>query len=212
MIDVMHADLMERGLKITDLSINNTLVENLKVGSRPKSIISSYLSDINGNSTAARRVIKSIFADGSTESLRIFPEVFPNETKMRKSHDGQELRKQHLNSYYTKNLPEDDLDETDLIDCDSILNFRKDEDCSEEYWMGGIEAVTLRQRLITLVSLPSKRTLTHPHNVSTILIGKYDSFQMLQGYIKTILLCAKICMRLCMIISIHYLSLFSHVL
>lgn len=52
------------------------------------SILLSYLAGQGRSSATIRRVVRSVFADGSEENLRIFPEVFDKETRERIAKDG----------------------------------------------------------------------------------------------------------------------------
>lgn len=52
------------------------------------SLLLSYLAGQGRSSATIRRVVRSVFADGSEENLRIFPEVFDKETRERIAKDG----------------------------------------------------------------------------------------------------------------------------
>ncbi|KUJ23037.1 uncharacterized protein LY89DRAFT_754697 [Mollisia scopiformis] len=135
MLDVLDADWNERQSSGLDSGVQNSLLVK-------------YLSEANGRSSAMKRVVRAAFADGSVESLREFPEVFTNETKELKIHNGQK-RKRETPIERKFGGYQDEEAESELTDQTS-----QDEDCIPENdpWLGGPESVTLRQRVITLLS------------------------------------------------------------
>ena len=119
-----------------------------------KCLLVRYLSEVKGRSTPMKRVVRSVFADSGPESLKDFPEVFPNETKEVKLKSGQK-RKRAQFGHYDDDEAETAFDSSELTD--QTLEVSEDMEDEEdapvrEPWLGGPESIALRQRVLTLVT------------------------------------------------------------
>ncbi|RKF71325.1 hypothetical protein GcC1_102005 [Golovinomyces cichoracearum] len=169
MLDVLEADFQERerlDLELMGLSSHpaDEGQEHQLSKFLSKSLIVSHLSGVHGKSTAARRIVHSIFADGDKNSLKSFPQVFPNETKILKTFKGQGLRNKDWKSYFSTDYEQDfDVENFQLSPNyhleEAENDFMSKDPCmaTAESWMGGPEAVILRQRLINLLSNTAKK-------------------------------------------------------
>jgi hypothetical protein len=155
MLDVLDADWEERERQDELARANGKLGQE---GERllRKSLLVEYLSEAKGRSSAMKRVVRSAFANGSPDSFKEFPEVFPNETKELKVQSGQKRKregpkKQHLGAHYDDD-PETAMDSFELTD-QTPEPFQDTENTSAvDSWLGGSESIALRQRLLTIVS------------------------------------------------------------
>ena len=146
-----------------------------------KSLIIKYIS--SGTTTAGkhRRILRAIFADGRTKSVAEFGEIWHNETKgLKKDTDIKKADKKidiEADNYGDYMDDEDDEDLEDSPDeapsspleqpsqpQDSIPNVAQD--------LGGMDAVTLRLRLLSLLSKVSAALPTDFTDLNTL----YDSF------------------------------------
>merc|ERR1711939_999412 len=73
MLDVLEHDWTQRE--------QEDLAEEDCWNLRRQSLIVKYLADAVDKSYAMKRIVRSAFADANAESLKDFPEIFPNETK-----------------------------------------------------------------------------------------------------------------------------------
>lgn len=155
MLDVIEADWKERtsGRAAGD---DDSLEDSLLI---------RYIGNSGGTSSVTRRMVKAVFANGEPESMRLFPEVFANETLERKKADTVRKRKRgegvnvELDNYGDYVGTEEDLVEEDTTFWSSQPTTSSDGDNDsgtdaaqliEDF--GGPEAVTMRKRLIALVS------------------------------------------------------------
>ena len=84
MLEVLEDDWLERGLideRAQDDEGTGSTDSNTIVTSRAESLIIKYLSHTDGAHGGFRRVIRAIFADGSTRSEQEFRPVFEDEVK-----------------------------------------------------------------------------------------------------------------------------------
>jgi hypothetical protein len=122
-----------------------------------ESIIMRYLGGAEQNA-ARRRIMRAILADGRDKSLVEFGEVWMDETKERK------VKEEKLDAPRKKiNLDEDewgdydfDLDEDEVTDKDIEDSSSETSVDDYEAEFGGMEAILLRQRFISLVSHPDR--------------------------------------------------------
>jgi len=133
-----------------------------------RSLIAKYLRLEGGKLGGNRRVVRAIFADGGTKALNEFTEVFRNETKARKKSDGVVKRpekKVNVEEDEFADYLEDANDEEDDDDDDadevaknpapgSTSSAGKDDppDTDGSALLGGMDALTLRLRLLALLS------------------------------------------------------------
>jgi hypothetical protein len=166
MLDVLDADWEQRTRldnAASEKQGENSDAEEIFT-QRENSLLLKYLSDHNGRANV-KRIVKSLFADGTVEYLKMFPEVFKNETKARKV-DGSLKRKRDQkvdiehDSYgdYLRN------EENDLVDTssspappssaptDDADTTAADELSERMATLGGPESIELRQRVMALVS------------------------------------------------------------
>jgi hypothetical protein len=124
-------------------------------------ILIQYISDGARSSTALRRIVKSIFADGSTEALKAYPEVFKDETWEANVKTGTKRKrgvKLNLDEDdygdYLQN--EDDDNNTPAPSQSEVSSSSATEDSLHATITANIaedpEAVTIRLRLLALVS------------------------------------------------------------
>lgn len=118
-----------------------------------KGLLIKYLSDSKGKSSAMKRVVRSVFADGGSDSLRDFPEVFENETK-EVIYNGQKRKRADT---MDQKFGDYDEDEGIQLADGSSSPMREDDEDDEEIipevdpYLGGTESIALRQRLLTFV-------------------------------------------------------------
>lgn len=155
MLDVLDKDWNERDAQ--DKCQNPGSGDEYEYNLVRKSLLVNYLADVKGRSSAMKRVVRSAFADGGLDSLREFPEVFPNETKDLTTTKGQ-YRKKEAPVYRTFGEYVDDEEES-RIDSSQVTDQEEDlygdgDDFipKSDPWLGGPESIALRQRVITLVS------------------------------------------------------------
>ncbi|PBP21621.1 hypothetical protein BUE80_DR007440 [Diplocarpon rosae] len=159
MLDVLERDWVEREWQD---------VEDERLGGRaessghehefqmlPQSLLGSYLSGAANRSSAMKRVVRCAFSDGSTESLREFPEVFPHETRELTPEPGGKRQGGEAAMHETfSDAPDDEAEVTseacELRDPSSAPppggKMPGDE------WLGGTESMALRQRVINMLS------------------------------------------------------------
>jgi hypothetical protein len=152
-LDVLDADWKERERQ-------DSLAPNMtgdRGGSSLRScLLVKYLAEGKGRSSAVKRVVRSAFANGGPDSLREFPEVFPNETKELKGRSGQKRKREDLVEDRFGDYEDEDaetaVDSSELTD-QTPEPFQDTQDTSAvDPWLGGTESIALRQRLLALVS------------------------------------------------------------
>ncbi|KAH6679591.1 hypothetical protein B0J14DRAFT_472888 [Halenospora varia] len=155
MLDVLDADYTER--KKQDEEKHTDPKRECPYAKLRGSILVKYLSMVQGRSSPLKRVVRSVFADGSTDSLKEFPEVFENETKEVK-YNGQKRKRANTGEFKFGDY--DDEISYDFESPGRSSPMRDDDDDEEEEeelpeqdpYMGGPETIVLRQRLLMLLS------------------------------------------------------------
>ncbi|KAF4628730.1 hypothetical protein G7Y89_g9424 [Cudoniella acicularis] len=160
MLDVLDADYKER--KRQDEEIDS--VKSHCPDSEAEFILLreclllKYLSDVRGRSSAVKRVVRSIFADGGPENLKEFPEVFENETKEVKFQNGQKRKREGTAIQKFGDYEEDDANlefetarNTDRSS-ETIPDDEEENTLFQDPYLGGPDSIALRQRLLALLS------------------------------------------------------------
>lgn len=164
MLDVLDADLTERQrLDSPEVVIGASNKDNRKGNYLQGALLGRYLSDVEGRSSAMKRVVRAVFADGGPDSLKEFPAVFPNETQQGGVRKQKRKRDTPLDGVYGD---QDEDDETDGGGTEPSGS--QHEDVSHHStWagndkgrfppttsalLGGPESVNMRQRLLGVVS------------------------------------------------------------
>lgn len=165
MLDVLDADWKEREREdADDKGFKSRMKTNPDVEceykSLEKSLLVQYVSGVKGRSSAMKRVVRSAFADGGSESLREYPEVFQNETKELKLQTGQKRKrddrvKRQYEDYNGEEVDEAAFDGPQLTDGTPEPSQATNDE--GDPWLGGTESIILRQRVLTLVSSVSER-------------------------------------------------------
>ena len=168
MLDVLDADWMERERQ----DKLNPVGKNAERQQQPllrKCLLVKYLSEVKGRSSAVKRVVKSAFADGSLDSLREFPEVFPNETRELNPPSGRKRKREDSMKHQIGDYDDEDegiaLDSSELTDQTPEPSQDAEDALVTDPWLGGSESIALRQRLLMLVS--SICIIRGPTNVSS---------------------------------------------
>lgn len=132
-----------------------------------RSLIAKYLRLEGGKLGGNRRVVRAIFADGGTKALNEFTEVFRNETKARKKSDGVVKRPEKKVNVeedefadYLEDANDEDDDDEDADEVaknpapGSTSSPGKDDPPHTDgsALLGGMDALTLRLRLLALLS------------------------------------------------------------
>ncbi|TVY34668.1 hypothetical protein LOCC1_G007357 [Lachnellula occidentalis] len=148
MLDVLDADWKERerldreGMDGVDGECDYNMVR--------KGLLMQYLSGVGENSSAMRRVVRSVFADAGPDSLNEFKEVFDSETK---DNNGQKRKRADTVNFGGY----DDDDECADGYSSPVRADEEDEDDDEMHiplvdpYLGGTESIALRQRVLSLV-------------------------------------------------------------
>lgn len=130
-------------------------------------ILIQYLSEGAGSSTALRRIVKSIFADGSMDALKAYPEIFKDEVWEANAKTGTKRKREvKLNldeddygDYLQNEDDEDDDDDNTPAPSQSDVSSPSATEDSNAPSTASIaedsEAVTIRLRLLALVSSTS---------------------------------------------------------
>jgi hypothetical protein len=133
-------------------------------------ILIRYISDGARSSTALRRIVKSIFADGSVDALKAYPEVFKDETREANAKTGTKrkrevklsLDKDEYGDYFQN---EDDDDNSPTPSQSEVSSPSATEDSSiapcAARTAENPEAVIIRLRLLALVSPTTNKSLLH---------------------------------------------------
>ena len=164
MLDVLDEDWEERTRldeEDAEISLSGDRKEP-KTTRRKKSLIVQYLSEVNGRSHAMKRVVGSAFTDGGEFDLRMFPEVYPNETTY--GPPKAKKNKAKVNDYKGfEDLDEDEdeddrgLDEPSMADeeppSSQTSQSTEGGESGPDPWLGGTESIILRQRVLTQVSV-----------------------------------------------------------
>jgi hypothetical protein len=164
MLDVLTKDYDERA------NLDREAQEALPPGSDAKykdklikeSLLIQYLSEVRGKSSAVRRIAKAIFANGGSESLNEFTEIFKNETKELKIENGQKRKRADTNQDNNFGGYDDDVADEDLHSIESDMSENEEGDGPDgDAYLGGAESLMLRQRIFALVRniLSARRSL-----------------------------------------------------
>jgi hypothetical protein len=193
MVEVLEDDWAERRRLAGRTSPNGTA--NSTPSSTPgdgpeveileKSTIATYLSRTRDSGTAKERVVRSIFARGSERDIAEFKEVFVNETKEKKKNTGKKSAKLDVDKGQYGDYADEDTDEDldqgeDMIPTSSMeapsSDLEDDDDDKEDTTeskdltapFGGSSALSLRHRLITLLSSVSDILPTSSTSISQL--------------------------------------------
>jgi hypothetical protein len=158
MLDVLDADWYEReeqDLEATSISaeLGAGPVDACNYDLCGRSLLVKYLSEVKGGSSAMKRVVRSIFTNGSLEDMKEFPEVWENETKEAKRSSGQK-RKRDAHEFGDCEDEEPSMlsDITDHTPEPYQESGDDEEPVDVDQWLGGTESIILRQRVLVLVS------------------------------------------------------------
>ncbi|EKD14641.1 hypothetical protein MBM_07362 [Drepanopeziza brunnea f. sp. 'multigermtubi' MB_m1] len=161
MLDVLDEDWLERErLDVEAESSDGSADSNDEHESKMlrQSLLVNYLSKAAKSSSVMERVVRSVFAAGDPDDEREFPEIFPNETKEVKHQNGQKRKREELMS---RNFVDYDDEEAE-VEFDSSEQTPEPNPGADETnsisgadYLGGMESIILRQRVITLLSRAS---------------------------------------------------------
>ena len=175
MIDVLDEDWTLR-------AHNHTENEGSEEDPREGSIITQYISAGNSTARQERRILRAVFADGSSRSTAEFPEIWRNETKERKKESNIKKAETKLDieadqwgDYMIDATSSSDLEETPPPESPSKSTPTTDFIASipdVAAPLGGSQSVILRLRLLSLLSTVS---VFLPHTFTT-LTTLYDLF------------------------------------
>lgn len=165
MLDVLEEDWRERKEQdLNDESHQSRLQQNPEAQCSytklRKSIAVEYLSDVKGRSSAIKRVVGAAFTDGGTDDLRIYPEVFQNESVTFKPKNGHKRKRgdeidQDFGDFYAANEGDASSPPKSENSTPEPSQSSGDGELAPDPWLGGPESIVLRQRVIALVSLVS---------------------------------------------------------
>ncbi|CAG8956528.1 hypothetical protein HYFRA_00003915 [Hymenoscyphus fraxineus] len=154
MFDVLHEDYEER--KRLDLE------KHERDGRRPNqdpeysmlrnSLLLEYLVHVKGRTSALKRVARSIFANGQEASLREFPEVYPNETRVPKDEQGQKRKREDSMQEANFGDYNDEMGDDAFESPKSSLSDDEGEEPEADLLLGGTESIALRQCIVKLLS------------------------------------------------------------
>ena len=117
-----------------------------------KSLLMQYLAKCEDVSGEVKRVVKAVFAEGSDDSLRLFPEIFADEVRDRDPKGRHKRKRDDFN-----NLPYAEYDSDGVFGSSpSRSSPAPSQNTSDEPIMmpfGDPEALKLRQRVLALVSV-----------------------------------------------------------
>lgn len=155
--------------------------------SREKSLIMKYINSGTTTVGGQRRMLRAIFADGGTKPVAEFNEIWKNETKeLKKDTDIKKAEKKidiEANDYGDYMDDENDDDDDDLQDSPDEASSSPPEQTTPPQpqqattpnvasSLGGMDALTLRLRLLSLLSKVSAVLPTHFTDPTTL----YDDF------------------------------------
>ena len=171
MLDVFEADWND-----VPKIHNDEFMEEKRVGPEAMEdvfqnrILIQYISDGARSSTALRRIVKSIFADGSADALKAYPEIFKDETWEANAKTGTKRKREvKLNldeDDYGDYLQEEDDDyNTPAPSQSEVSSSGATEESSNASSTASIaedpEAAIIRLRLLALVSPTTNTSLPH---------------------------------------------------
>ncbi|CAL3962411.1 unnamed protein product [Diplocarpon coronariae] len=155
MLDVLDVDWAERERQdVEDERLHggeDSSDDGYEFKMRRQSLLLTYLSGAVNSSSTLRRVVRCAFSDGGKESLREFPEVFPDETREVKH------SKRPRGDPTNRCSADHDDEEAERTFASPDLTDPRSDACQGgrmrgEVWLGGTESVALRQRVINLLS------------------------------------------------------------
>jgi hypothetical protein len=161
MLDVLYADWDERNAqddKAFRTKIKEDPATQCKFTNLRESLVTKYLADVKGRSTAIRRIVGAIFTDGGADDLQNYPEVFQNETQEVRAQKGQKRKREGEFNNGTSGFGDDALDDQSLLSSqlsDATPPPSQSTDNGEvapDPYMGGPESIVLRLRVLALVS------------------------------------------------------------
>ena len=166
MLDVLEHDWTQRE--------QEDLAEEDCWNLRRQSLIVKYLADAVDKSYAMKRIVRSAFADANAESLKDFPEIFPNETK-KLSYGQKRKRDDPLGKMFGSYDDEDEAEFESDGSSQSSQDGDENEIMSGEDWLGDMDTMALRQRVIMLVG--NVQILLAPP-ISMLILSSYHEFPL----------------------------------
>lgn len=97
MLDVLEADWEQRETLDKEGGVEkpaSTQDSGLDLPMLQESLLVKYLAEVKGRPYGMKRVVGAVFAAGSTDDLRAYPEVFPNETRAASAQNGQKRKRE----------------------------------------------------------------------------------------------------------------------
>lgn len=163
MVDVLQKDWEARSIRNSE----GAALDEGEDDPRAKSMIVRFLNPDDGTAGRERKILRAIFADGGPKALGEFTELWKNETKERKKDtDLKKIEKKiHIETdNYGDYLEEDkdsDLEDVDPDSLDDAYQSGPNESNSVDSLpdiaepLGGMEAINLRLRMLSLLSTVS---------------------------------------------------------
>lgn len=127
------------------------------------SMIVRYLSADTLSTGHERKVLRAIFADGTKNSLAVFREIWQNETRWRKKDQGSrrttdkkiDIEADDYGDYMASSSSDDDLEDSDPVTPAATMSPLLQEIPNGAATLGGMQALTLRLRLFSLLATVS---------------------------------------------------------
>lgn len=168
MLDVIEGDWEEREAEDREgdrQPLESTQSTDMSHSALQESLLVRYLSGATGRSSGMKRVVGAVFAAGSADDLRAYPEVFPNETRDVQAQNGQKRKRVDSINPEFGGLDDVNVDEMAFDSSQTDQPVDSSQNSSEEEvavdpWMAYPESIFLRQRILVMVSLPG--TLYQP--------------------------------------------------
>lgn len=161
MLDVIQADWDEREVENKRREPEfpqSSLDSDTKQSMLYESLLVKYLADVKGRTSSVKRVVGAVFAAGSQDDLRLYPEVFPNETREVQVQNGQKRKrvdsmKPDFGGFGDGDIDDIAFDSSQPTDqtADSSQS-SAEEEATTDPWLAYPESVLLRQRILTMVS------------------------------------------------------------
>ncbi len=176
MIEVLEKDWDIRGEEIGNSDMDKDDDQN----PREQSMIVMYLSSEGATTNREKKILRAVFADASPRTLAEFPEVWRNETKELKKDGAVKKREARIDieeDNYGDYIEEDeDSDLEDNLNSPPTPSFltlvNSTSTTNVANPLGGMDAIILRLRLLSLLSTVSAIL---PH-VFTHLVTLYDIY------------------------------------
>jgi hypothetical protein len=160
-LDVIEADWEEReredrekGLGISQSTQDS---DTTSQSTLQESLLAKYLAGLKGSTSSMKRVVGAVFAAGSPDDLRSYPEVFLNETREVQTQNGQKRKRMDNTAPDFGGFDDVDIDDIAFYSSqpdqttDSSQNSFEQE-APTDPWIAYPESVFLRQRILTMVS------------------------------------------------------------